>query len=474
MPYSFTRKQDGQARSITDINELQAAIEDIDANGTEGGGTAITVQDEGSSLTTAASTLNFVGTGVTATGTGATKTISISSAAGSGQKLHYVVASNDAPAAFKALADYVCDGTADDVQIQAAIDAATAAVVGTSTGAGTVYLLPGRYYLSTGITGKSAWVIGSGYNLGVRLIWNGAAGATAWTQSGSAVGALTYGGVSGVLFTTGTASPGVWMDLTADGVDNGWRLENVQFGGGAVQLKIGTFVNAHFRNLRFDSWTDFALVATPGSTQTLATMSIDQFTWDHRGAGANGFFKLDLTTLGAAGGSSNGGTICFSHGRMESNAAFLGNKGIVEVVSPNPSDSRVFGIEFHNCTYQEVTATAATHSLIYSNTAATTIGLTVVLENFRQSGLDAILSGTLASGHPTIPVQTNYGHVAINTGGLDAVYGNVQVNSAKISSGTGAPSASDANGSIYLRTDGAANTTLYVRISGAWVAVSTP
>ena len=39
---------------------------------------AITVQEEGSSLSTAATTLNFVGPNVTATGTGATKTITIS------------------------------------------------------------------------------------------------------------------------------------------------------------------------------------------------------------------------------------------------------------------------------------------------------------------------------------------------------------------------------------------------------------
>tara|TARA_Y100001972_G_scaffold70209_1_gene85552 strand:+ start:703 stop:3606 length:2904 start_codon:yes stop_codon:yes gene_type:complete len=45
--------------------------------GTVGG--QITVQDEGSALSTSATTLNFVGAGVTATGTGATKTITISS-----------------------------------------------------------------------------------------------------------------------------------------------------------------------------------------------------------------------------------------------------------------------------------------------------------------------------------------------------------------------------------------------------------
>ena len=38
---------------------------------------AITVEDEGSALSTAATTLDFVGAGVTATGTGATKTITI-------------------------------------------------------------------------------------------------------------------------------------------------------------------------------------------------------------------------------------------------------------------------------------------------------------------------------------------------------------------------------------------------------------
>ena len=42
-----------------------------------GGGSSITVQDEGSALSTALGTLNFVGAGVTATGTGATKTITI-------------------------------------------------------------------------------------------------------------------------------------------------------------------------------------------------------------------------------------------------------------------------------------------------------------------------------------------------------------------------------------------------------------
>jgi len=47
------------------------------------GGSDITVQDEGSALSTAATTLNFVGSAVTASGTGATKTITVTGDGGS-------------------------------------------------------------------------------------------------------------------------------------------------------------------------------------------------------------------------------------------------------------------------------------------------------------------------------------------------------------------------------------------------------
>ena len=47
-------------------------------------GGAITVQEEGTALSTAATTINFVGTGVTATGTGTTKTITVTGGGGGG------------------------------------------------------------------------------------------------------------------------------------------------------------------------------------------------------------------------------------------------------------------------------------------------------------------------------------------------------------------------------------------------------
>jgi hypothetical protein len=41
-----------------------------------------------------------------------------------------------------------------------------------------------------------------------------------------------------------------------------------------------------------------------------------------------------------------------------------------------------------------------------------------------------------------------------------------------LTSGSGAPSATEPNGSVYLRTNGAAASTIYARVSGAWVPPS--
>ena len=62
------------------VDSAYVAAREADA----GGGSAITIQDEGSSLSTAATTINFVGSGVTASGTGATKTITIAGGGGGG------------------------------------------------------------------------------------------------------------------------------------------------------------------------------------------------------------------------------------------------------------------------------------------------------------------------------------------------------------------------------------------------------
>lgn len=71
----------GTANQVLAVN---AGATGIEFQTVSGGGSALTVQEEGSSLSTAATTLNFVGSSVTATGSGATKTITISGGGGGG------------------------------------------------------------------------------------------------------------------------------------------------------------------------------------------------------------------------------------------------------------------------------------------------------------------------------------------------------------------------------------------------------
>lgn len=90
---------------------------------------------------------NCVVDGVTITGAGVLGNpfVAVGGGGGSGGpplEGTYYVASNGARPQIKAMADYVCDGIADDVQIQAAVDAAVA------HGFGEVHLSEGNFFLS--------------------------------------------------------------------------------------------------------------------------------------------------------------------------------------------------------------------------------------------------------------------------------------------------------------------------------------
>jgi hypothetical protein len=95
------------------------------------------------------------------------------------------------------------------------------------------------------------------------------------------------------------------------------------------------------------------------------------------------------------------------------------------------------------------------------------IGVSVVTADFLRLG---------PSGADGVRIF-NSGGVNVGSDSTDHGAGNLAVtgkiltsSGATITSGTGAPSASEPNGSIYLRTDGTSTTTLYVRASSAWTA----
>jgi hypothetical protein len=74
--------------------------------------------------------------------------------------------------------------------------------------------------------------------------------------------------------------------------------------------------------------------------------------------------------------------------------------------------------------------------------------------------------------YSALPVATSFAasdYVAGVQGGTTKTFTRtVMFNGFGIYSGSGAPASSPANGSLYLRTDGTASTTLYIRSGSAW------
>ncbi len=111
------------------------------------------------------------------------------------------------------------------------------------------------------------------------------------------------------------------------------------------------------------------------------------------------------------------------------------------------------------------TGTARRWSLWKDNTAesGSDAGSNLVLTRYNDSGNTAL--------GDALTVIRATGKVRVGAAGTTA---GIELGSSgpTITTGAGAPSHSAPNGSVYLRTDGTASTTLYVRAAGAWTALS--
>jgi len=191
--------------------------------GTVGG--QITVQDEGTSLTTAATTLNFVGPGVTATGTGATKTITITGGGGSG--------SGDAITDQDADTHIKVEASADEDKIRfttagterAMIDANGDFIIGDPNGT-TFYKLP----TTRGTTGQVP-VLDANGNATFQTIASGSG--TAYYQNTAPTVGINAGDL---WFDTGTTAElyvytgGEWVSVVS-GADTGFIPVNFTANG---------------------------------------------------------------------------------------------------------------------------------------------------------------------------------------------------------------------------------------------------
>lgn len=165
----------------------------------------------------------------------------------------YFVCSSTAPAFLKASAEKVCDGVADDVEINAAI-------VATSTAGGRVRLSTGTFALAVRITHKSN-VILSG--LGAATVLQAAAGVTAGVITGASGDAITDAAVEDLLIDGGAVA-----SLNGIQVTNGSRLrcERVRIQNIAKNgVVLTTHNDAELKRLRIDTPSDAGIEILGGN-----------------------------------------------------------------------------------------------------------------------------------------------------------------------------------------------------------------
>jgi len=154
-----------------------------------GSNVTITPNDAADTITIAASGLDaegvrdtmaaalVAGSNVTITPNDGADTITIAATGGAGSGDVIVsVAANNTPVAYKSNADYICDGTNDHVEIQAALDTAH------TGGGGQVWLLPGTYNtaatVTVGLNGNDGIPVMLHFMTGASIVWSSVTGRT--------------------------------------------------------------------------------------------------------------------------------------------------------------------------------------------------------------------------------------------------------------------------------------------------------
>jgi len=297
----------------------------------------------------------------------------------------------------------VGDGVSDDTAaIQAAVDSAQNTVKATfGINVPEIYFPAGTYAISTNITKKSASWIGAGVDA-TTFKWNGTAAVTAITQDATVRGGVSATTIEKMSFYDGSAKPLDWLSIPNGvfGVDFGFRLSELRFKGTTrYHLNIVGYVNAHFSNLRFDSWNSFAISITTIAGQNLSTFVLDKFTADHMtGSTAEGFIIVDNTAA-----VTNMGTLRICNGRYENNAALTGRKAFIVSYS-NTGDYCSWQLD--NITYQDVGNATTGDALIHRDGVAGSEKVTI--SNLLINSLDNIFTGTYPTDWPgqNIPVAS--------------------------------------------------------------------
>jgi hypothetical protein len=298
----------------------------------------------------------------------------------------------------------------DGIAWQAAMDACDTYV---SSGGGrqpTVILPCGeyetdsQYVVNTELTWEHCSIVGGGEGITVQVIWNGTAGDTLLTK---VLGSATRGKLKNIHFIDGTARPGTWVDLSPAMVDHQFTIEDVQFeGSNSDAIKIGQYVNLHFRRIRWDSTGGYAIRVTISSAVTPERFCIEDFAYDHSrdGDGAPGFILFDNSSANLG----NLNVISIREGTFEVSTAsgqtapWASPQAVLHYKTSNTPAGSAFMPYMQNLFFSGDAGDGVAAYWIYRDTTDTTIADGFMMDNVRHpSGITAVIGGTWHASFPT-------------------------------------------------------------------------
>lgn len=285
------------------------------------------------------------------------------------------------------------DATAD---IQSAIDETDASATASPVfSVLTLEFPPGTYCVTDELSWKNVSLIGVGALGGVTIAWNGAAGGLMLRKTNA-----TFARLENIRLASGSAEPASFIDFTAGDVDIFTILNNVYcYGCTDSALRVGSFVNLHWSNLRFDLIGGYAVYVTVSSTASLLSFFIDGFTYDHQRTTnkGKGFLFVDNAH------SVNPGTFALRGARLEA---------VIAWDTPNSIIASSGGGEPLTFHLSDIDLNLPGSPTLYSHSGTNTPP-NIILTNTQMVGLSAWTAGNITASYPAPPLG-NYASLVIH------------------------------------------------------------